>query len=99
MERDFTQLIMEKSNMHPSMLKEREPEKQWILTALDRCDSCSAQAYIQIKGSTGDLMFCSHHYDKIMNDPDAYTKIMAFMLEILDERERLDENRTKGVSY
>lgn len=85
--------------MHPSMIKEQEQGKEWVLTALDRCDSCSAQAYVRIKGSTGELYFCGHHYEKIMNNPDAYTKMMSFMLEVLDERERLVENRQKGQSY
>jgi hypothetical protein len=71
-------------------------EKEYILNALDRCDSCSAQAYVQVKGSTGDLMFCGHHYEKIMNNPDAYTKMMAFMLEVVDERDRLIENKLIG---
>ena len=71
---------------HPSV----QPKK-YMLTAHDRCDSCSAQAYVRIKGSTGELYFCGHHYEKIMNNPDSYTKIMAFMLEILDERERLED--------
>jgi hypothetical protein len=71
-------------------------QKEYILRAIDRCDKCGAQAYVQIKGSTGDLLFCGHHYDKIMNDPDAYTKMMAFMLEVVDERERLNENRAIG---
>ena len=71
-------------------------EKEYTLNALDRCDSCSAQAYVQVKGSTGDLMFCGHHYEKIMNNPDAYTKMMAFMLEVVDERDRLIENRLMG---
>ena len=52
-----------------------------------------------VKGSTGDLLFCGHHYDKIMNNPDAYTKMMAFMLEVVDERDRLVENRAQGQSY
>lgn len=81
---------------HPST---QEKEKEYILTALDRCDSCSAQAYVMVKGSTGELLFCGHHYDKIMNNPDAYTKMMGFMLEVVDERERLIENRAKGDSY
>lgn len=74
-------------------------EKEYILKAIDRCDSCAAQAYVLVKGSTGDLMFCGHHYEKIMNNPDAYTKMMAFMLEVVDERDKLIENRTKGQSY
>lgn len=84
--------------MHPSMVAE-EVAKDWVLTANDRCDSCSAQAYVRIKGSTGELYFCGHHYEKIMNNPDAYTKMMGFMLEVLDERERLVENRAKGKDY
>ena len=71
-------------------------EKEYVLKAIDRCDSCHAQAYVLVKGSTGDLMFCGHHYEKIMNNPDAYTKMMAFMLEVVDERERLVENRLVG---
>jgi hypothetical protein len=63
--------------------------KEWQLTAMHRCDSCGAQAYIKIKGITGELLFCSHHYDKIMNNTTGYTKMMSFMLEIVDERERL----------
>lgn len=73
--------------------------KEYVLKAIDRCDRCAAQAYVMVKGSTGDLMFCGHHYDKIMNNPDAYTKMMAFMLEVVDERDRLVENRSKGESY
>lgn len=92
----FIQPTTERSEMHPSMLKDNNETKEWQLTAFDRCDSCGAQAYIMIKGSTGDLMFCGHHYEKIMNNPDAYTKMMAFMLEVVDERERLVENRLIG---
>jgi hypothetical protein len=76
---------------HPSV-----PEKEWLLKVTDRCDRCHAQAYVMVKGSTGDLLFCGHHYDKIMNNPDAYTKMMAFMLEVVDERERLVENKLIG---
>jgi len=71
-------------------------EKRYVLKAVDRCDRCSAQAYVMVKGSTGDLMFCGHHYEKIMNNPDAYTKMMAFMLEVVDERERLIDNKLIG---
>lgn len=74
-------------------------EKEYILKTVDRCDKCSAQAYVLVKGSTGDLMFCGHHYENIMNNPDAYTKMMAFMLEVVDERDKLIENRAQGKSY
>ena len=76
---------------HPSV-----KQKEWILTALDRCDRCNAQAYVKIAGSTGELLFCGHHYNDIVNNPDGYTKMMAFMLAVVDERERLSENKPIG---
>ena len=77
---------------HPSVKKQ-----EWKLKAVDRCDKCNAQAYVMIKGSTGELLFCSHHYEKIMNNPDSYTKMMSFMLEIIDEREKLVKNKPIGA--
>ena len=32
------------------------------LTANDRCDSCGAQAYVQVFLQQGDLLFCGHHF-------------------------------------
>ena len=87
----YNQIMTNIVEDHPSV-----KQKEYVLKAIDRCDKCGAQAYVQVKGSTGDLLFCSHHYDEIMNNPDAYTKMMAFMLEVLDERERLNENRAIG---
>ena len=71
---------------------------EWQLTAQDRCDSrsCGAQAYVKVTGVSGSLYFCGHHYNKIMDSATGYDKIMAFAYEVLDERERLIENRTKG---
>jgi hypothetical protein len=79
---------------HPSV-----KEEEYVLTAHDRCDSCSAQAYVMVKGAMGELLFCGHHYDKIMNNTEGYKKMMGFMLEVLDERDRLIENKAKGDSY
>lgn len=31
------------------------------LNALDRCDSCGAQAYIRALLGSGELLFCAHH--------------------------------------
>ena len=39
-----------------------EPEPS--LTALDRCDSCGAQAYIRVRLDSGELLFCAHHGKK-----------------------------------
>jgi hypothetical protein len=69
---------------------------EWVLTANDRCDSCGAQAYVQVTGVTGDLVFCNHHYNSIMDSPIGHDKMMNFAYSILDERERLVENRLIG---
>lgn len=76
-----------------------DQDKEWILSAQDRCDSCSAEALVRVKGVSGQLFFCGHHYNKIMDDPIGYEKMMAFMYEILDERDKLIENKAKGESY
>jgi hypothetical protein len=74
--------------------------KEWVLNANDRCDSeCAAQAYVYVKGLDGDLLFCAHHYEKIMTDPVGYKKMMAFAIEVIDEREKLIENRLKEEKY
>lgn len=70
--------------------------KEWVLNANDRCDRCSAQALVQVKGVSGELLFCGHHYNKIMNDPVGYEKMMSFGYEIIDEREKININRLKG---
>lgn len=71
---------------------------EWVLTANDRCDAkdCGAQAYVKATGVTGELLFCGHHYEDVMTYPSGYDKMMKFAYEILDERERLIENRSKG---
>lgn len=71
---------------------------EWVLTANDRCDGkdCSAQAYVKATGVSGELLFCNHHYEDIVNDPYGYEKMMKFAFKIEDERERLVENRLKS---
>jgi len=71
------------------MIKEEEVIREWILKATDRCDSCAAEALVKVTGITGELMFCGHHYNKIIDNPETYKKMMAFMLTIIDERDKL----------
>lgn len=71
-----------------------ETKPSWTLTAMDRCDSCGAQAYVMVKGISGDLLFCGHHYNKASG-----SKLDAFAFEVVDERERLVENKSKGDDY
>jgi hypothetical protein len=65
-------------------------EAKYILGPVDRCDQCSAEALVLVKGVTGELMFCSHHYNK--NE----AALIKFSYEIIDEREKLIENKLKG---
>ena len=76
-----------------------EKVKEWLLSPLDRCDSCNAEALVQVTGINGDLLFCGHHYNNIMAMPDGYNSMMSFMISIVDEREKLVENKSKGKDY
>lgn len=68
-----------------------EAKKDWVLSPLDRCDRCAAEALVNVTGISGDLYFCGHHYNKVMNDKEGYQKMMDFMFEIIDEREKLEK--------
>ena len=82
---------------HPSVVGK---EKQaWILGPIDRCDSCNAEALVRVTGSTGELHFCGHHYNKIIDNPIGYEKMMGFMYEVIDERDKLIENKLKDEDY
>ncbi|HEX4442963.1 MAG TPA: hypothetical protein VHZ81_05280 [Galbitalea sp.] len=56
------------------------------LSALDRCDSCGAQAYVRVTMSTGDLFFCAHHGAQFKE------KLSATALEWHDESDRLNSS-------
>ena len=75
-----------------NMMAEETEEKEiiYVLTAIDRCDSCSAQALVWVKGVMGELMFCGHHYAK--NEK----ALINFSYEIIDEREKIKENKLIG---
>jgi hypothetical protein len=79
-----------------TMITEEIVSKEWVLKATDRCDSCAAEALVKVTGLSGDLVFCGHHYNKIMDNPEGYKKMMSFALTVVDEREKLVENKTKG---
>ena len=72
-----------------TMITEEIVSKEWALNATDRCDSCAAEALVKVTGLSGDLVFCGHHYNKIMDNPEGYKKMMSFALTVIDEREKL----------
>ncbi|MFC5501751.1 hypothetical protein ACFPJ4_05790 [Lysinimonas soli] len=57
------------------------------LTALDRCDSCGAQAYIRVTLASGELLFCAHHGAKFKE------KLAPTAINWHDESDRLNESR------
>jgi len=67
-----------------------QEEQVWLMDATDRCDRCAAQAYVKVIGHNGELLFCSHHYNKVVDDAVGYEKMMKFMVEVIDERKRLE---------
>ncbi len=71
---------------------------EWTLTAVDRCDAgnCSAQAFVRAVGVNGELLLCSHHYNKITDNAIGYANLEKFAYQIIDEREKLIENRLVG---
>lgn len=58
----------------------------FTLTALDRCDSCGAQAYVKATMSSGELLFCAHHGAKYKE------KLASTALNWHDESARLLED-------
>ncbi|SDH39261.1 hypothetical protein [Microbacterium sp. 77mftsu3.1] len=65
------------------------------LTAMDRCDACQAQAYVEVTGPTlsSELLYCAHHFVKYEQ------KLRAIATSIHDERARLLEDQTRvGIS-
>jgi len=72
-------------------IAENTEKKEWTLSPLDRCDLCAAEALVKVSGINGDLMFCGHHYNKIMDNPEGYAKMMSFMISIVDERKKLNK--------
>ena len=95
----FIAQIIERSDMTELMTEEVTEIKEWKLKATDRCDSCNAEALVEVTGIDGALMFCGHHYNKIMNNPEGYKKMMSFMISIVDERDKLIENKAKEAPH
>jgi len=82
-----------------TMIAEEVVSKEWTLNAIDRCDLCAAEALVKVTGISGDLMFCGHHYNKIIDNAEGYKKMMSFMISIIDERNKLIEDKAKGKDY
>ena len=65
-------------------------QKSYVLGPSDRCDRCGAEALVMVTGLNGCLMFCGHHYNKIVDNAVGYDKIMKFAVTITDERDKIN---------
>ena len=65
-------------------------DKPRVLTLQDRCDRCSAQAFVRVEGTGGELLFCGHHYNKAIDNAVGYDNLMKFAVTIIDERDRIE---------
>jgi hypothetical protein len=77
------------------MTNELVEEKQWTLDTSHRCDVCGSQAYVQTIGTSGDLLFCAHHYQGILDNEKAQKAMTQFAYQIIDERGQLIHDRLK----
>lgn len=87
-------VIVKFSESGSGLLDSHLPPEPYRINALDRCDRCGVQAWVEVTFSNSTtLLFCSHHYNKhemaLTANPD--------VVNVLDERERLEVNRMPGV--
>lgn len=54
-----------------------------LLDSRDRCDRCGAQAYVEVRLSSGSLLFCAHHYGQFE------IPLGSLSAAVHDERDRL----------
>ena len=64
---------------------------EFRLTAMDRCDSCGAQAYIAAEVNGSELLFCAHH------GREHSEKLRDIAITIHDETGRLDATPVAAV--
>jgi len=70
--------------------KTEEVQKEYVLGPSDRCDSCFAEALVKVNGVAGELLFCGHHYNK------HEVKLKQYAFDIIDERDKLIQNKLIG---
>jgi len=66
---------------------------QAVLTAMDRCDRCGAQAYLRVElQSGGELLFCAHHAR------EHGEKLREIAATVLDETHKLETPGTPSAA-
>jgi hypothetical protein len=67
-----------------TLVDEKTEVEEVELKVSDRCDSCGAQAFVYVKGLSGELYFCGHHYN------DNEEKLKAWAFTIVDARDKIN---------
>jgi hypothetical protein len=67
-----------------TLVDEKVETREVELKVTDRCDACSAQAFVYLKGISGELYFCGHHYAK--NEE----KLQSWAFTIVDARDTIN---------
>lgn len=65
--------------------QEVQDQEDFELKVSDRCDQCGAQAFVYVKGLSGELLFCGHHYAQ--NE----TGLNAWAYTIIDQRSAINK--------
>jgi hypothetical protein len=65
--------------------KVESKEEEISLNVSDRCDACGAQAFVYVKGISGELYFCGHHFAK--NEE----KLRSWSFTITDKRDTINK--------
>ena len=55
---------------------------EYYLTTVDRCDRCSAQAYVRATGVNGELYFCGHHFVFLKHPTDSSQSLLNLVSEV-----------------
>jgi hypothetical protein len=79
-----------------STVQTSKSSTEYQLKTSDRCDYCGSQAYILVRGVSGELLFCAHDYNEIMSAEPGKQKMLDFAFEVVDETDKLIENRLVG---
>jgi len=78
-----------RGNMQSTLEKAQKEIKNRSLDINDRCDQCGSQAFVLVVGAENELMFCGHHYKLIENNDIVFAKLVDYMIEVLDERDKI----------
>jgi hypothetical protein len=76
--------VSEEEVTEPAVAEEALEPARVLNRGQDRCDRCGAQAFVLVRGISGELLFCGHHYAKHEAVLD------KFAYDVHDERDSIN---------